>query len=489
MQAAATVTASLETTRKRLHFLQQVGLGYLHLNRDATTLSAGEVQRVKLAGLLGSGLTSLTVLMDEPTRGMHPSEVQALTDVLLALRTEGNTVIVVEHDPELIRAADYLIDMGPGAGAAGGRVVAAGRPDEVLRSESATARWLRDGSGGVPSRQRRGPVDWLTIRGARAHNLRGEDVRLPKGALVGICGVSGSGKSTLLIDTLGRALAPKKQTTSVAFEPIDPGAHDAIEGAPSRVLLVDQAKAGVGSPAGFLGLTKWLHRIYARTEDAQLLGLDSDTLAKPCSACGGRGTMTLDMGFLPNVHEICETCRGTGYRAEVWDVRLRGVALPEAIGLTIDEVTELLKGELRDEPSLARSLAAARAVGLGYLVLRQPGYTLSGGEAQRLKIADELSRPALTETLYILDEPTVGQHLQDVARLTEILHRLVDDGHTVFVVEHHVHLLAACDWLIELGPGGGPSGGYVIAQGAPEAVAAGTTPTARYLRSVLEIAP
>ena len=486
-QVMATVAASLETVRKRLHFLLQVGLGYLHLNRDTATLSAGEAQRVKLAGLLGSSLTSLTVLVDEPTRGMHPSEVEALVAALMDLRSEGNTIVVVEHDPGIIRAADYLIDVGPGAGAAGGEIVAAGPPAEVLRSNTLTARWLTGARQPDVVRPRRAPKSWLTIRGARAHNLRGEDVRLPKGLLLGVCGVSGSGKSTLLIDTLGRALAPKKHTTSVAFEPIEPGPHDAIEGAPKRTLLVDQVRAGVTSPAVFLGLVEPLHKHYAETEDARILGLDARTLGQHCSACHGRGALTLDMSFLPSVHVPCETCRGTGYRPEAWQVHLRGVALPDCFGLTLDEVWERFGDLFGADSAYGRKLQAARDVGLGYLVLRQPGYALSGGEAQRLKIADELARASRASTLYILDEPTLGQHLEDVARLSGVLHRLVDEGHSVCVVEHHPHMLAACDWLVELGPGGGPDGGRVIAQGTPEMVAAGNTPTAPYLRELLAV--
>ena len=407
------IEASLATIRKRLRFLLHVGLGYLHLDRDSATLSAGEAQRIRLAGLLGSGLTSLTVLLDEPSRGMHPAEVDALITALRELRDDdgrsesANTVVVVEHDPGIIRAADYLIDMGPGAGVAGGEVVAQGTPEQVMRErivDGAVAaernRKSRISKSQVSRREARG---WLTIRGARANNLRGEDVRLPLGCLVGVCGVSGSGKSTLLIDTLGRALAPKKQTTSVAFEPVDPGEHDAIEGAPGRTILVDQTKAGVHSPASFLGLTKPLHKLYAESEDAQALGLDEKTLSRGCSVCGGRGSVTLDMGFLPNVHSLCEACQGTGYRPEAWDVRLHGVALPALFGKTLDEVYALFG----DEPKLARPLTAARDVGLGYLVLRQPGYALSGGEAQRLKIAKELAPLRVqgarqSDTLYIL---------------------------------------------------------------------------------------
>jgi excinuclease ABC subunit A len=476
--------ASLRTTRKRLRFLLQVGLGYLHLNRVSATLSAGEAQRVKLAGLLGSGLTALTVLLDEPSRGLHPSEVHALLAALIELRDGGNTVIVVEHDPVLISAADYLVDLGPGAGVAGGEVVARGRPEQVAQADTLTARWLRGERQVDVCKPRREPRGWLAIRGARANNLCCEDVRLPLGTLVGICGVSGSGKSTLLIDTLGRALAPRKQTTSVAYEPVAPGEHDAIEGAPARAILVDQAKAGVSSPVSFLGLLRPLRALYAASDDAQALGVGEKQLARPCSVCKGSGVIKVDMGFLPDVHTPCETCRGTGLVPETWEVRLRGIALPELYALTVNEVYDLFV----DEEELASPLRSVRDVGLGYLVLRQPGYTLSGGEAQRLKIARELARKASTETLYILDEPTVGQHMEDVVRLNNVLHKLVDDGHTVAVVEHHAYLLAACDWLVELGPGGGPDGGRVIATGTPETLARGDTPIAPYLREVLEAA-
>ena len=476
--------ASHRTLVHRLRFLNQVGLGYLHLNRVAATLSTGETQRVKLAGLLGSGLTSLTVLLDEPTRGLHPCEVDALLDVLLALRDEGNTVIVVEHELAVMRAADFLIDMGPGVGTLGGQVVASGAPEQVARVDSPTGRWLQSENKGVllrqSSRTRREPTGWLTVSGARTNNLRGQEFRLPLGALVGLCGVSGSGKSTLLIDTVGRALAPQKHTTSVASEPLEPGEHETIEGAPARALVVDQTKAGVSNPADYLGVSNALRTLYAKSDDAQALGLDAKALTRKCSACNGRGAIKTDMGFLPDVFSPCDTCRGTGYLPEAWQVRLHGLPLPELFAKTIDEVHDLFG----DEASVARPLAAASDVGLGYLVLRQPGHALSGGEAQRLKIAAELCRATPAATLYILDEPTVGQHMEDVDRLIGVLHRLVDAGHSVAVVEHHAHLLAACDWLIELGPGGGPDGGQIIAEGTPEDVASGQTPTAPFLREL-----
>ncbi|RPI85005.1 MAG: ATP-binding cassette domain-containing protein, partial [Chloroflexi bacterium] len=465
---------------ERLQFLMQVGLGYLNLDRPAGTLSAGEVQRIRLAGLLGSGLTSLTLLLDEPTRGLHPSEVKALIDALIHLRNGGNTVIVVEHEPLVMESAGYLIDMGPGAGEAGGQVMAQGQPDEVKRAGTLTAQWLR-GERRLTPRRRREPKDWITIYGARENNLRGETVRIPLGVLAGVCGVSGSGKSTLVIDTLGRTLAPKKQTTSVAYEPVAPGLHERIERAPERAILVDQSRAGLTSPAAFLNLNKLLRTRFAESEDAHALGIGEDQLSIPCSACSGNGFLSLDMAFLPDVRIPCETCLGSGFSPLSWKVRLNGLALPEAFGKTIDEIANLFSGD----EDLLRPLKAAQDVGLGYLVLRQPGYALSGGEAQRLKIARELTRKAPPGSFYILDEPTVGQHLEDVDRLASVLHRLVDEGGSVLVVEHHTHLLASCDWLIELGPGGGPEGGSIIASGSPENIAAGSTPTSPYLREVL----
>ncbi|MBN2548085.1 MAG: ATP-binding cassette domain-containing protein, partial [Anaerolineales bacterium] len=474
------LSSSLFTIRQRLKFLVDVGLSYLHLDRVAGTLSAGEAQRIRLAGLLGSGLTSLTLLLDEPTRGLHPAEVQALLEALKALRDQGNTVIVVEHDSQVIQAADHLIDMGPGAGRQGGCIVAQGSPQTVAQTDSCTARWLR-GERRIDIPQRRAPISWLTITGPRANNLKGEPVRFPLGVLVGVCGVSGSGKSSLVMDTLGRALAPRKQTTSVAYEPIDPGEYDSIEGAPARVIQVDQSRAGMSSPATYLGLRQPLEALYAQSSEAQALGLGAEQLSRRCSVCSGQGMLAMDMAFLPDVHVLCETCRGTGYTAEAWQVRLKGLALPEIFSLTIDEVYAFF-GEI---DKLQRPLQAAREVGLGYLVLRQPRHTLSGGEAQRLKIASELCKKASLSTLYILDEPSIGQHLEDVLRLTHVLRRLVDAGGSVLIVEHHTHMLAACDWLVELGPTGGPGGGYIIASGTPEQVAAGDTPTAPYLREVL----
>ena len=303
------------------------------------------------------------------------------------------------------------------------------------------------------------------VHGARANNLAGETVRLPLGVLAGVCGVSGSGKSTLMIDTIGRVLAPAKQTTSVAYEPVQPGEHDAIEGAPSRAVIVDQSRTGIHSTSGFLDLAGPLQSLFVGSEDARTLGLGPEAFATSCSACGGHGFLTLDMGFLPDVHVPCETCRGTGFLPEAWQVRVRGASLPEVYGLTVDQAYALFA----DYPAIGRPLASARELGLGYLVLRQPGYALSGGEAQRLKLARELIKKATPGTLYILDEPSIGQHLEDVQRLNGVLDRIVEAQASVMVVEHHPHVLAACDWLVELGPGGGPQGGRIIARDAGRA--------------------
>jgi excinuclease ABC subunit A len=474
--------ASWETINRRLQFLTRVGLGYLHLLQPTSAISAGEAQRIKLAGLMGSGLTSLTVLLDEPTRGMHPREVDELLAALIEMRDEGNTVIVVEHEEQIIRAADFLLDLGPGSGSLGGQIVASGKPETVAAADTTTARWLRGDRRFDLRRKRRQPERWLTILEPRANNLKGEDVQIPLDVLVGVCGLSGSGKSTLIIDILGRALAPKKHTTSVASEQIDPGQHHSIEGAPAKTVVIDQTKAGLVSPATFLNLDRPLRLFFAGGEDAAAKGITEKELRRSCSSCSGRGINRIDMGFLPPVYSACESCRGTGYLPDAWAVCRRGCSLPELGSMTLDELFEIFG----DVKGLSGPLSAAKAVGVGYLVLQQSGRSLSGGEAQRLKIAGEMKKKTSPQTLYLLDEPTVGQHLEDVLRLNQVLHRLIDAGHGALVVEHHPHLLASCDWLIELGPEGGPGGGRVIAAGTPEQLSMLGTPTAPYLREVLD---
>ena len=456
------------TAARRVEFLCRVGLGYLHLDRYTFTLSAGEAQRVKLASVLGGGLLGMTLLLDEPSRGLHPREVDALAGALCELRDAGNTVITVEHDAGVIARADHVIEIGPGSGADGGRVVYAG---PLAGSASPPAFVARD---------RREPTAWMTVRGARSNNLVIDELRVPLGVLVGFCGVSGSGKSSLVVDTMGLALAPPKLTTSVAGEQYEPGEHDAIDDAPARTVVADQTRSGITSAGGALGITRALRAAYAQSDAAVAAGLTEADFSAGCDACSG-GVVVEGMGFLPAVSRTCDVCDGTGYRAEVAEIVVRGRTLPELEATTIDD----LAGTWHHVPAIGRACDAARRLGIGYLVVRQSGWSLSGGEAQRLKLAAELAKKAIKSTLYLLDEPTVGLHPRDVAVLAVALHEVVDAGHSVLVVEHDPSLLAHCDWLIEMGPGAGPRGGRVIAEGPPEMLARAETPTAPFLHRVL----
>ncbi|MFW9970516.1 MAG: hypothetical protein ACFFDF_09970, partial [Candidatus Odinarchaeota archaeon] len=476
------VSNNIKIILTRLEFLIRTGLGYVNLNRIAESLSAGEAQRVRLAGLLGSDLTSLTILLDDPSRGLHPKELQTLLECLIELRDKGNTVICIEHDLLFMESADYIIDIGPGAGINGGKIVAEGAPEEILKADTITGQWLSRKKKFNLSRKPRNPKKWLSICGAKENNLKGDLIEIPHNLLVGLCGISGSGKSTLLIDTLGRALVPIKHTTSVSREPIEPGIYEKIEGTLPKTVIIDQTKKKIGSPLKFLGLDDLIIRIFADTEDAKLLGLNYKELKKMCSICKGHGYIKIDMKFLPDIIETCEICKGSGYQAEAWEVYFQNISLPNVNNLTIEEAFELFK----NFETIATKLNYAIKVGLGYLHLNQPARTLSGGEAQRLKIVKELCKKSSTKTLYILDEPTIGQHLEDVSNLINVLNLLVDNGHTVVIIEHHPHVLASCDWLIELGPGAGPEGGRVIAKGPPIEVAKLKTPTATYLKKVLE---
>jgi len=457
------------TAVRRLDFLCRVGLGYLHLDRYTFTLSAGEAQRVKLSSVLGGGLLGMTILLDESSRGLHPREVDALADALCELRDAGNTVITVEHDVGVIARADHVIEIGPGSGPDGGRVVHAGPHRPASTAPPAALR-----------RDRREPSAWMTVRGARSNNLAVDKLRVPLGVLAGFFGVSGSGKSSLVVDTMGLALAPPKLTTSVAGEQYTPGEHDAIEGAPPRTVVADQSRTGLSSAGAALGIIRTLRTEYARSDAAVAAGLTEADFTAGCDACSG-GLVVEGMGFLPAVARSCDVCDGTGYRAEAAEIVLRGRTLPQLEGVTLDE----LAATWSDVPAIGRACDAARRLGIGYLVVRQAGHSLSGGEAQRLKLAAELAKKALKPTLYLLDEPTVGLHARDVAVLAAALHEVVDAGHSVLVVEHEPSLLAQCDWLIELGPGAGPHGGRVVAEGPPEVVARGESPTAPFLHAVL----
>jgi excinuclease ABC subunit A len=423
----------------------------------------------------------MTVLLDEPTRGLHPREVDALADAIDGLRDGGNTVVLVDHDGRLLDRVDHLVVLGPDAGAGGGRLLAAAAAPTVRRSTSAAVKAVlgspRPGRIGGP---RRTPSGVATVRAPAEHNLDGRDVEIPLGVLAGLCGVSGSGKSTLAIEILARALAPVRLTTSVAYDDVRPGAHDRIDGAPARVIHSDQSRSGIHTPGAFLGVVEPLRRAFADSAEAAELGLSAEQLTPDCG-CHGRGHLREEMGFLPSIERACDACDGTGYRDEIRQLVVRGTSLPQLAERSLDAVRE----RWSDVERIARPLAVATSLGLGYLTFGQPSHSLSGGEAQRLKLARELARPARQPALYILDEPTVGLHARDVARLVDVLDGLVERGHSVLVVEHDPVLLACCDRLIELGPGGGPAGGHVIASGTPEQVASGDTPTAPYLRESL----
>ncbi|TCO30053.1 excinuclease ABC subunit A [Kribbella steppae] len=459
----------------RLGFLCSVGLGYLHLDRTTWTLSAGEAQRIKLASVVGGGLVGMTVLLDEPSRGLHPAEVSALAQTLAELRDAGNTVITVEHDPTLIRAADDVVEIGPGPGRAGGRII-------DLNSAESVTRAVRDGRNSIPRRDRREPTEWMHVTGARENNLRGLDVRIPLGVHVGVCGVSGSGKSSLVVDTIALGLArPKTDIPHRGVVRVEPGVHDAIAGAPARTVVVDQSRAEITSPGMFLGLINAVRKSFATSEVAREQGITMKDLTYGCDACGGKGTWQEGMSFLPSVTQTCEACGGCGYRREVAALVERGRSLADIEALTIGELVE----EWGDIDRVRRVGDAAVALGLGYLIVRQPGWSLSGGEAQRLKLAKELARSTKAGTLYVLDEPTVGLQVTDVAVLARALDTIVDAGNTVLVVEHDPMLLATCDWLVELGPGAGPHGGKTVFEGPPEELAKADTATAPFLLEVL----
>ncbi|MET7653911.1 hypothetical protein [Streptomyces sp. NPDC005486] len=465
---------------RRLEFLGRVGLGHLNLDRMANTLSAGELQRVRLTALLGADLTGMTVLLDEPSRGLHPRETDVLGDVLEELAERGNTVVLVDHDSRLVARAGHVVVMGPGSGREGGAVVAAGPTGEVVRDPAARGLLRRPLPGRV-SGPRAEPTGWMTVRAPVENHFDGRDVAIPLGVLTGVCGVSGAGKSTLAIDIVARALAPKKLTTSAAATPVAPGAHARIEGAPRQVRHADQSSTGITSPGAFLKILTPLRAAYADTDAARERLLAADDLQPRCDACKGKGAVTEDMGFMPAVHRPCDACEATGYRAEVRELVVRGHSLPALERLTAQEVLEVWA----DLEPVAVVLRAAVALGLGHVSLGQTGVALSGGERQRLKLVREIAKPATRPTLYILDEPSAGLHDADVEQLVHALDGLVRRGHSVLLVDHDVRLLACCDRLLEIGPGGGPDGGRVVAEGTPEDLAAGSTATAPYLREVL----
>jgi excinuclease ABC subunit A len=479
----------VEEIRNRLQFLAEVGLDYLSLDRSAATLSGGEAQRIRLATQIGSRLRGVLYVLDEPSIGLHPRDNQRLLDTLTRLRDLGNTVLVVEHDQETIERADYVIDLGPGAGRLGGELVAAGTPAEIARVESSLTGQYLSGARSVitPDYRRPGSGDSLVVRGAREHNLKAIDVEFPLSTLIVITGVSGSGKSTLVHDILYRALSQHFFRAKT-----NPGAHDSIEGLDflDKVIEIDQAPIGRtprSNPATYTGVFAPIRELYAMLPEARERGykpgrFSFNVKGGRCEACQGDGMKRIEMNFLPDVFVPCDVCRGRRYNSETLQVRFDGVSIADLLESTVEDALGLLD----KFPQIRQKLQTLVDVGLGYLHLGQSSTTLSGGEAQRIKLGRELSRRQTGRTFYILDEPTTGLHFEDVRRLLDVLNQLVDLGNTVLVIEHQMDVIKSADWLIDLGPEGGERGGYVVAAGTPEQVVRNRRSyTARALEKVL----
>jgi len=482
----------LREIRDRLRFLHEVGVGYLTLNRSAATLSGGEGQRIRLATQIGANLTGVLYVLDEPSIGLHQRDNRRLLATLIRLRDLGNTVIVVEHDEETIRTADYVIDLGPGAGEHGGHVIFQGRPAELLGdgNGSMTGAYLR-GERSIPTPRVRRPSPSLkgeiVIRGARENNLKNIDVSIPLGTLTAVTGVSGSGKSTLVNDILYRSLAK-----TIYKAAADPGAHDRIDGIEliDKVIEIDQSPIGRtprSNPATYTGMFTFIRELFAMMPEAKARGFKPGRFSfnvkgGRCEACQGDGVIAIEMHFLPDVYVTCEQCKGRRYNRETLEIHYRGKSIAEVLDLTVDQALPLLE----NFPPIANKLRTLQDVGLGYIELGQSATTLSGGEAQRVKLARELSRRSTGRTLYILDEPTTGLHFEDTRKLLDVLNKLVDQGNTVVVIEHNLDVIRCADYLIDLGPEGGAAGGRVVATGSPEEVAANPkSATGRFLRTAL----
>ncbi len=479
----------LKEIRSRLGFLQSVGLSYLTLSRSSGTLSGGESQRIRLATQIGSSLMGVLYILDEPSIGLHQRDNDKLLATLRRLRDLGNTLIVVEHDEDTMRAADYLIDIGPGAGSHGGHVVAAGTPEEVMaHPDSLTGQYL---SGKkkieIPARRREGSGKWLTVRGARENNLKNIDVSVPLGTFTCVTGVSGSGKSSLVNEILYKKLGVELNRMKA-----HPGKHDRIDGMEylDKVIAIDQSPIGRtprSNPATYTNLFNDIRNLFAATQEAKARGygpgrFSFNTRGGRCEACAGDGMLKIEMHFLADVYVPCEVCRGKRYNRETLEVRYKGKNIADVLDMTAEEAL----GFFRAVPKIADKLQTLCDVGLGYVKLGQSSTTLSGGEAQRVKLATELSRRSTGRTIYILDEPTTGLHADDVKKLLEVLQRLVESGNTVLVIEHNLDVIKCADYLIDLGPEGGAGGGEVVAVGTPEQVAKEPRSyTGHYLKRIL----
>ena len=480
----------LKEIRARLGFLQSVGLSYLTLSRASGTLSGGESQRIRLATQIGSSLMGVLYILDEPSIGLHQRDNDKLLATLRRLRDLGNTLIVVEHDEDTMRAADWLIDIGPGAGALGGQVVSAGTPEQVMADpNSLTGQYLSGKKRiALPEHRREGNGKALTVRGARENNLKGIDVTFPLGTFICVTGVSGSGKSSLVNEVLYKALG-----ASLNRMKLRPGKHDAIEGMEhlDKVIAIDQSPIGRtprSNPATYTNLFNAIRDLFASTADAKTRGygpgrFSFNTKGGRCEACGGDGMLKIEMHFLADVYVPCEVCRGKRYNRETLEVRYKGKNIADVLDMTVAEALEFFSAV----PAICEKLQTLYDVGLGYVKLGQPSTTLSGGEAQRVKLATELSKRSTGRTIYILDEPTTGLHADDVRKLLEVLQRLTDAGNTVLVIEHNLDVIKCADYLIDLGPEGGVGGGTVVACGTPEQVAAcEASYTGQYLKKYLK---
>ena len=474
----------------RIEFLERVGLTYLTLARASDTLSGGELQRVRLATQIGSGLVGVCYILDEPTAGLHPRDTGRLLASLEQLRDQGNSLVVVEHDEATIRAADWLVDLGPGAGPEGGRIVAYGPPDALeVVGDSATARYLQHElkvAPPEPNRLARSPGT-IELIGATERNLKDIDARFPLGTLIGVSGVSGSGKSTLVNDVLGRALR-----RALGLAGPRPGAHRRITGleAIDKLIEIDQTPIGRGprsTPATFTGVFDEIRKVFARTREAKIRGYPASRFSfnvkgGRCETCQGQGVRKIEMNFLPDMYIPCETCGGKRYNRQTLEVRFKGRSIGDVLDLRVDEALEVFDAQ----PKVRPGIEALHQAGLGYLTLGQSSATLSGGEAQRVKLAAELARTSSGRTCYLLDEPTTGLHFADVDRLLKVLHRLADLGNTLIIIEHNIDVLKTADWVIDLGPEGGDAGGRIVAMGSPAVIA--ETPeshTGFYLRECL----